>query len=230
MRRLAALFERLSQAVRRPHTRRRAAAAEPIRRSPPPRRPDGPRVRPRRRPAPRLLEQLAMDLGPERRRWTFSRLAARSPHHARIVEHLEFARRFFPELADVTIHVGLAQKRGVLGWGSLDPERPGVWVRPRRLHLFTIAHEFTHLLQARDLVPRGERSCDLFALARSPLLIDHAPGYLKLPRAFRRGRRPTPTQAQQLHVAAKRALAARDEGDRRYLLNFERGLARDYGA
>jgi hypothetical protein len=63
----------------------------------------------------------------------------------------------------------------VLGWGSLDPEHPGVWVRPRQLQLFTIAHEFTHLLQARSLVPRGERQCDLWALARSPLLIDSAP-------------------------------------------------------
>ena len=65
------------------------------------------------------------------------RLALHSPHHARIVEHIEFARRFFPELDGLTIRIGLAQKPGVLGWGSLDPERPGIWVRPRRLHLFT---------------------------------------------------------------------------------------------
>ena len=165
-----------------------------------------------------------MDLGPERPRWTFSRLAARSPHHARIVEHLEFARRFFPELAGITIHIGLAQKRGVLGWGSLDPERPGIWVRPRRLYLFTIAHEFTHLLQARNLVPRGERSCDLFALARTPLLIDHPPGYLKLPRTLRRAR-PTPGQAKLLCGTARQALALREAGDRRYLLWFEREIA-----
>ncbi len=165
-----------------------------------------------------------MDLGPSRPRWTFSRLAAKSAHHARIVEHLEFARRFFPELSGITIHVGLAQKRGVLGWGSMDPERPGIWVRPRRLYLFTIAHEFTHLLQARELVPRGERSCDVYALARTPLLVDHAPSYLNLPRSFRRAR-PTPAQAQLLCDCARRALAAREAGDRRYLLRFERELA-----
>ncbi len=165
-----------------------------------------------------------MDLGPERPRWTFSRLAARSPNHARIVEHLELARRFFPELSGVTIHVGLAQKRGVLGWGSLDPDRPGVWVRPRRLYLFTIAHEFTHLLQARGLVPMGERACDLHALARSPLLIDHPPAYLKLPRAMRRGR-PSPEHARLMCEAAREALAARVAGDRRYVLRFERAIA-----
>ena len=76
-------------------------------------------------------------------------------------------RRFFPEMDACTIRVGLAKKRGVLGWGSLDPERPGIWVRPRRLDHFTVAHELTHLLQARSLVPRGERACDLWALMTS---------------------------------------------------------------
>jgi hypothetical protein len=222
MLRLAALFERLTQAVRRNDARTPAASVAAV--SAPARRRASAPAR-RKRPAkPKLLEQLTMDLGPERPRWTFSRLAARSAHHARIVEHLEFTRRFFPELDGLTIHVGLALKRGVLGWGSMDPERPGVWVRPRQLYLFTIAHEFTHLLQARNLVPRGERACDLHALARTPLLVDHAPGYLRLPRSFRRGK-PTPAQAQALCDAARRALAAREAGDRRYLLRFEREIA-----
>ncbi len=193
-------------------TRGRAASAPP---------------RPRRR-GPRLLEQLALDLGPERRRWTLSRRVTASAHRERILEHLEFARRFFPELEGIDIRVGLALKRGVLGWGSLDPERPGVWVRPRRLQLFTIAHEFTHLLQARRLVPGGERQCDLWALARSPLLIDAAPNYLKLPRALRRGR-PTNDQANALHAAARAALAAREAGERRYLARFEAALAEAFG-
>lgn len=214
MPKLAAVLERLSSALR--------SAVSPAEAVAPP-------ARPRRaRPAPRRsrpeLEQLAMDLGPDRPHWTFSRLAARSPHHARIVEHLELARRFFPELAGMTIHVGLAQKRGVLGWASLDPDKPGVWVRPRRIHLFTIAHEFTHLLQAKGLVPAGERSCDLHALARTPLLIDHPPGYLKLPRELRRPR----LGAEHAHLlcdTARRALAARAAGDRRYLQRFEREIA-----
>jgi hypothetical protein len=184
--------------------------------------PSGPR-KPRPR-GPKRLEQLSLDLGPERLRWTPSRLVLRSPHRERILEYLEFARRFFPELEGVNIRVGLALKRGVLGWGSLDPERPGVWVRPRQLQLFTIAHEYTHLLQARGLVPRGERQCDLWALARSPLLIDSPPNYLKLPRAVRRGR-PTNDQAHALCAAAREAIAARAAGDRRYLARFEAGLA-----
>ena len=181
----------------------------------------------RRRRNPKLLEQLTLDLGPERPRWTPSRLVQASPHRERILEYLEFARRFFPELEGVNIRVGHAQKRGVLGWGSLDPERPGVWVRPRQLQLFTIAHEYTHLLQARGLVPRGERQCDLWALARSPLLIDSPPNYLKLPRALRRGR-PTNDQAHALCTAAREAIAAREAGDRRYLARFEERLAGNF--
>ena len=201
---------------------RRATAATDLT---PPRRPSSTG---RRRPkGPRLLEQLSLDLGPERPRWTPSRLVVRSPHRERILEYLEFARRFFPELEGVNIRVGLAQKRGVLGWGSLDPERPGVWVRPRQLQLFTIAHEYTHLLQARGLVPRGERQCDLWALARSPLLIDSPPNYLKLPRALRRGR-PTNDQAHGLCTAAREAIAAREAGDRRYLARFEERLAGNF--
>jgi hypothetical protein len=173
----------------------------------------------------RPLEQLAFELGPARPRWTFSRLVVRSPHQARIRERLEFVRRFFPELEGVSVHVGMALKRGVLGWGSLDPGRPGVWVRPRRLEYFTIAHEFTHLLQARGLVPRGERACDLWALARSPLLIDAAPGYLKLPRGIRHRRRLEIADASLLCEAARRAIAAREAGDRRYLWRFEREIA-----
>jgi hypothetical protein len=178
----------------------------------------------RRRRRAQPLEQLAIDLGPHCSHWTFSRLALRSRHLARIRERLDFVRGFFPELDGVTVRVGLVLKPGVLGWGSLDPEQPGVWVRPRRLDHFTIAHELTHLLQARGLVPRGERACDLWALARSPLVVDHPPGYLALPRELKR-RQLEPAHSQLLHQAAQRAIAARQEGNGRYLLAFERDVA-----
>lgn len=197
----------------RPHRLARAAHAVALGRRPAP---------PRRRVP---LEQLplALELGPPR--WSFSRLVLRSAHVARVVERIEIVRAFFPELSGITIRVGFALKRGVLGWGSLDPERPGIWIRPRRLELFTIAHELTHLLQARGLAPRGERQCDLWALARSPLVIDTAPTYLKMPRALRR--RPLPAEhAALLHRLAREGVAARDRGDRRYLNRFEDALDR----
>jgi hypothetical protein len=135
-------------------------------------------------------------------------------------------RRFYPELEGITIHVGRAMRRDVLGWGSLDPERPGIWIRPRRLAYFTIAHEMMHLLQARTLVPTGERACDLWALARSPLVIDSLPGYLRLPRGLRARRELEPSLASLLHRLAREAIARRAAGDRRYLAGFERELAR----
>ena len=180
------------------------------------------------RPA-RALEQLALDFDLCLPRWSLSRPALLSRHRQRILACLEFVRGFFPELGSFTIHVGLARKRGVLGWGSLDPDHPGIWLRPRRLDYFTIAHEFTHLLQALKLVPAGERACDLWAMARSPLLIDSPPSYLALPRALSRQSRIGLATAMRLHDAARRALAARERGVRRYLNSFEQEIAEAFG-
>ena len=196
-------------------------------------RPQGPRAagRPRRRRrAPTPFEQLSLDLASGAPRWTYSRLIQRSRHQPRIIERLEYVRRFFPELDGVTVHVGQALRRDVLGWGSMDPDRPGIWIRPVRLAYFTIAHELTHLLQARRLVPGGERACDLYALARSPLVIDTLPGYLRLPRGMRGRTGPEPSLASALHRLAREAIARREAGDRRYLSGFERELAKAYAA
>jgi hypothetical protein len=178
----------------------------------------------RRRRRVRPFEQLALDLGPGRPRWEYSRLVLRSPHLRRIKERIDFVRYFFPELEGITVRVGLAKKPGVLGWGSLDPERPGIWIRPRRLEYFTIAHELTHLLQARGVVPRGERACDLWALARTPLVIDTPPGYLRMPRVLRK-KKVTADEAARLCDVARRAIEARIAGDRRYLKRFEEEIA-----
>jgi hypothetical protein len=152
-------------------------------------------------------------------------LLVRSPYRERVQTRLDFVREFFPELESITVRVGLVKRRGVLGWGSLDPEAPGIWIRPRRLESFTIAHELTHLLQARGLVPCGERACDLFALARSALLVDSPPGYLKVPRGLRSRRTLETAEASLLHRAARRAIEARSAGDRRYLKHFEDEVA-----
>ncbi|HKA24336.1 MAG TPA: hypothetical protein VKF80_05105 [Candidatus Eisenbacteria bacterium] len=169
------------------------------------------------------LDQLSLELAllPP---WRLARTVEASPHKKRILERLDFVRRFFPELDGTTIRVGLAKKPGVLGWGSLDPDHPGIWVRPRRCDRFTIAHELTHLLQARELVPGGERSCDLFALARSPLLIDSAPQYLRMPPCVRVATKLEPAWAHILHRMAKSALEARVLGRRDYLRGFERAI------
>jgi hypothetical protein len=145
-------------------------------------------------------------------RWAFSRPWLASPHRPRALRELEAVRAHFPELDDVRIHVGLTKQRHVLGLASLG-ETPRIWIRPRRIVRFAIAHEFTHLLQARNLVPGGEATCDLFALARAHDYVDVAPFYLKVPAALveerDREHRPRPGAERLLHALAREALDGR---------------------
>jgi hypothetical protein len=120
-------------------------------------------------------------------------------------------RDHFPELQGLTVKVGLTKRRSVLGLASLGAT-PMIWIRPRRIHRFALAHELTHLLQARKLVPGGEKTCDLFALARSAEYVDVAPFYLKVPPRFHEGgreRRVPAAAALALHGLAREALEGR---------------------
>jgi hypothetical protein len=144
-------------------------------------------------------------------RWAFTRPWLGSPHLKRARRELDAVRDHFPELESVTVRVGLTKRRNVLGLASLG-KVPMIWIRPRRIYRCAIAHELVHLLQARDLVPGGEKTCDLYTLARSPQLIDVAPFYLRVPKRFHDGtheRRLTPEAARVLHGLAVEALAGR---------------------
>lgn len=131
---------------------------------------------------------------------------------------VRYVRRFFPELDDLTLRIGLT--RSAAGFAEVEGDR--LWLNPNRLSLHTIAHELTHLLQGRGLVPRGERSCDLFALARDVSLVDAMPYYLKVPSKL--GDADgwlKPGAAAPLHELAVEAKARRASGERRYLQWFE---------
>lgn len=186
------------------------------------------RRQPRRRIA--LLEQLGLGLDPVKERWRFSSVAARSRYLPRIRQRLDFVRGFFPELDGISIRVGLARARNVLGRGSLDPDEPGIWIRPRLLHTFTIAHELVHLLQARDHVPGGEKACDLYALARSHLLVDSAPTYLKVPDELREAKELDAATRMLLHRIAVLSVSERETGRRQYLRYFERTFAKEFSS
>jgi hypothetical protein len=135
-----------------------------------------------------------------------------------VMSKVRYVRRFFPELDDLALRIGLT--RSAAGFAEIEGDR--LWLNPHRLSLHTIAHELTHLLQGRGLVPRGERSCDLFALARNVTLVDALPYYLKVPRklADHHGWLK-PGAAAVLHELAVAAKARRESGERRYLLWFE---------
>jgi hypothetical protein len=95
--------------------------------------------------------------------------------------------KYFPELHNEMVLVGWIAPRG---WARGSCCYSGVSAsKPLKISLqpnernFTIAHEFTHLLQVRkkeDLqIPRGERACDVWTLTRLPLeLIDDYPTYV----------------------------------------------------
>lgn len=177
-----------------------------------------------------LWEQLDLGLGGLAVHWRFSAPVRRSRHFGRIRERLEFVRRFFPELEGTCVRVGLARSRNILGSCSLDPDDPAIWVRPRLVDTFTVAHELTHLLQARQLIPGGERACDLYALSRSPLLIDSGPTYLKVPEEIRHAKQLDTDTRMLLHQIAVRALSRRETGHRNYLRYFELTFESEYAS
>lgn len=95
--------------------------------------------------------------------------------------------KHFPELHNEIVLVGWIAPhgwaRGSCCCSSVSTSKPlKISLQPNERN-FTIAHEFTHLLQARKKeelqIPSGERACDVWALTRLPLeLIDDYPSYI----------------------------------------------------
>ncbi len=159
-------------------------------------------------------------------RWSLTRPMAASRLRDSAVRKLEFVRSHYPELDAITVRVGRTQSRRAHAWASLDPAAPAVWIKPGALTRFTIAHEFTHLLQARNLVPRGEKTADLYALARHPDLVDKRPSYLKVPRIlFSLDGTPRHGVPRLLHDTAVAAIRDADGKPRRAIRLFEGSLA-----
>ena len=97
---------------------------------------------------------------------------------------------YFPELQDEIVYVGWIAPRG---WarGSCSCYSSSMSSANKKLKInlqanernFTIAHEFTHVLQATKRgelhIPGGERACDVWTLTRLPLeLLDDHPSYI----------------------------------------------------
>jgi hypothetical protein len=95
--------------------------------------------------------------------------------------------KYFPELHNEVVLVGWIGPRGWARgscWYSnaCTNKPPKISLQPNERN-FTIAHEFTHLLQAikkeQLQIPSGERACDIWALTRLPLeLVDDYPSYV----------------------------------------------------
>jgi hypothetical protein len=117
---------------------------------------------------------------------TFTR-KANTKFSNKFKERIIVVSKYFPELHEEFVRVGWIRPGG---WA-----RGSCWcsntltLKPLKINLqpneknFTIAHEFTHLLQARKKdelhIPSGEKACDLWALTRLPLeLVDDCPTYI----------------------------------------------------
>ena len=96
---------------------------------------------------------------------------------------------YFPELQDEVVYVGWIAPRGwargscYISCSTISKNKKfKISLQPNERN-FTIAHEFTHLLQARKKeslqIPSGERACDVWTLTRLPLeLLDDYPSYI----------------------------------------------------
>ena len=146
-------------------------------------------------------------------------------HHPRcntVLQKLHYTLRFFPELQGRQIRVGLT--RAASGMAIAGGNE--VWFNPSHLSYHTIAHELVHLLQGQQGIPTGERSCDVFALARHWTLNDTPPYYVRVPiQLVGRDGKLRPEGARLIYDTARRALELRNSGTRRYISFFEKSLA-----
>ena len=165
--------------------------------------------------------QLVLELALEPRGITLTRPLARHRSRRALLEKLHYVRRFFPELDGRTIRVGLTRTAA----GLAVPGGCELWVNPSQTTNHSLAHEFVHLLHGKNDVPTGERSCDVFALARHWTLNDSPPFYVRVPAEFQStGGEMQPESARIICAVARRALDMKREGLRNYIAYFEKTL------
>lgn len=145
----------------------------------------------------------------------------------RTLEKVRYVLHYFPEFGERQIKVGLTRAAS----GMAVPGGFEIWLNPFRVAYHTIAHELVHLLQRTGGgIPHGERSCDLFSLARHWTLNDVAPSYVRIPAVLiETDGKMCEATARAVHRAAVEALELRRNGMRRYITWFE-GKLRAFAA
>jgi hypothetical protein len=135
-------------------------------------------------------------------------------------QRIEAVMVLFPELRDAPLKFRHSPKLlcalavhapGCITFAKPDPS------------FHVIAHEITHEVQDRRLgVPFGERSCDLYTIARSIMFTDESPSYLNTPHTgqvnlweFLRN---------EAVLLAREAITRRGKGERNYIVWWEREM------
>lgn len=167
--------------------------------------------------------QLAFEFAAEGGDFVLTRPLQRHRLRAGLVGKLHYVRRFFPELDGRVIRVGLTRTAA----GLAVPGGDEVWIHPSQTSYQSLAHEFVHLLQGKNDIPKGEKSCDVYALARHWTLNDSPPFYVRVPVEYRTtGGKIRPECARLLYLVARRAVEKRKTGMRNYISYFEKTLER----
>ena len=132
--------------------------------------------------------------------------------------------KYFPEIHNEIVYVGWIAPHGwargcCVNAGADKPLK--ISLQPNETN-FTIAHEFTHLLQVRRKeglrIPSGEKACDVWTLTRLPVeLIDDYPSYIGKSHQMRKHWITIKEKARQL---AFQAIEVR-KTKRRYIVWFE---------
>ncbi len=154
-------------------------------------------------------------------RWTFTSRFKKKKGQRRFLERLNQARSYFPELEELTVKVGTTVNVD----GKADSKDGAIYFRSRNVSFYVMGHELTHLLQGIGKVPKGERSCDIYTLAREVNFCDEAPNYLKIPKRLLDNNGFIQERYRLLvHKTAKRAISRKESGKRRYIIWFEKEL------
>lgn len=135
-------------------------------------------------------------------------------------QRILWIRSFFPELDGVTIQFRRMSDSPYAG--KADWTRNIVRLTEDAcLYNVVIAHELTHIASGHNNgIPKGEKACDLWTLARSPVLNDYPPGYLDLPIAIKKGWNRG--HARALSDLARAAIMFRElKEERHYIRWFE---------
>lgn len=155
------------------------------------------------------------------KRWTFTSRFKKKKGQGRFLERLNQARSYFPELEELTVKVGTTVNVD----GKADSINHAIYFKSRNVSFYVMGHELTHLLQGSGKVPKGERSCDIYTLAREVKFCDEAPSYLKIPKRMLDDNGFIQERYRILvHYTAKRAINMRGSGKRRYISLFEKEL------
>src|SRR3990170_2353588 len=148
-------------------------------------------------------------------------------HAAPLADLVQYFLPRFPELDATDFELDLLPTSSrLLGLAEQGRDPPRIRLRPARptnpTLTYTIPHELTHLLQVPlRLVPDGERSCDVYAMARAGDRFLVPPGYVRVPPGAREDwDRWSLTAA----VLARAALTQREEGTRTYVAWWERSF------